>query len=228
MGGEISTLYRDRIEGAKRLAREFLGLSLKNTLVLAIPRGGVVTGFELAREIGAELDIIVSRKLGAPGEPELAVGAVMHDGTTFVNEEVARQVHASKQYLDEEKSRQVEEAKRRLRVFRGDRPYPTLLDRTVIIVDDGIATGATMIAALRWARSQGAREVIAATPVAAGDSVEKLKDLADRVVCPESPQPFFAIGQFYEDFPQVGDAEVVELLRRKWDEVAGRISESGQ
>jgi len=217
----MPTLFRDRTEGARRLAREFSGLTLKNPIILAIPRGGVVTGFELARQIGGELDIVVSRKLGAPGQPELAVGAVMHDGTILINEEVVRYVNASDEYVGEEKNRQIAEAKRRMRAYRGDRPYPTLRDRSVIIVDDGVATGATMIAAVGWAKSQGAREVVAATPVAPQETIEKLQDAADRVVCPQMPQPFFAIGQFYEEFPQVEDREVMELLQRRRREFLG-------
>ena len=209
-------LYKDRIQGAMRLAREFSGLSLSYPLILAIPRGGVVIGFELAKELKGELDIVVSRKLGAPGEPELAVGAVMHDGTTFMNEDVAKHVRASDEYLEREKRHQIEEANRRLLVYRGNRPYPLLKDRSVIIVDDGVATGATMIAALGWARDKGARDVIAATPVAPIETIRKLEEAADRVICPATPEPFFAIGQFYEEFSQVEDAEVIQLLQRSW------------
>lgn len=212
----MPSLYRDRREGAVRLAKEFTGTSFLDPIVLGIPRGGVVTGFVLATEISAELDIVVSRKLGAPGEPELAIGAVMHDGTVFLNEEAVNYTGASHRYVEEESRRQVAEAQRRLRVYRGDRPYPKLRARTVVITDDGVATGATMIAATRWTRSQEAKEVIAATPVAPRDAFERLSKEADRVICPELPEPFFAIGQFYADFPAVEDAEVVELLQRGW------------
>ncbi len=215
----MQTLYRDRVEGGRRLAQEFEGLSLLNPLVLAIPRGGVVTANEVARKIGGELDILVSRKLGAPGEPELAIGAVMHDGTAFMNEEINEYVHASSDYVQGERRRQVDEARRRLRVYRGERPYPSLQDRTVVIVDDGVATGATMIAAIRWAKGQGAREVIAATPLAPREAIERMKDVADRVLCPEVPEPFFAIGQFYQEFPQMEDLEVMEILRRNREEI---------
>jgi putative phosphoribosyl transferase len=214
----MPSLYRDRREGAARLARAFKGIPLSNPIVLAIPRGGVVTGSVLAREIGAELDIIVSRKLGSPGQPELAMGAVMHDGTVFMNEEVVSYMGASRGYVQEETKQQMDEARRRLRVYRGDRAYPKLRDRSVIIVDDGVATGATMITALRWVRSQGAKEVIAATPVAPLETFVRLKREADRVVCPELPEPFFAIGQFYEDFPATTDEEVVHLLRERQGE----------
>lgn len=213
----MPSLYGDRREGAVRLAREFKGISFLDPIVLAIPRGGVVTGFVLAKEINAELDIVVSRKLGAPGEPELAIGAVMHDGSVFLNEEVVNYAGASHKYVQEESRRQVAEAQRRLRAYRGDRPYPELKARTVIITDDGVATGATMIAAIRWTRSKEPKEVIAATPVAPRDTFERLNKEADRVICPELPEPFFAIGQFYADFPPVEDTEVVELLQRRWE-----------
>ena len=215
----MTALYRDRVEAARRLADQFVEESPKHPLVLAIPRGGVVTGFELARRLSAELDIVVPRKLGAPGEPELAIGAVMHDGTIFLNEAVFTYVGASEKYLHEERERQMQEAQRRLKVYRGNRPYPNLQSRTVIVVDDGIATGATMIAAIRWAKSQGAEKVIAAAPVAPPQTFESLRKEADSVVCPELPEPFFAIGQFYDEFPSVEDMEVIELLRRNWQEV---------
>jgi predicted phosphoribosyltransferase len=194
-------------------------------IILAIPRGGVVTGFVLATEIGAELDIVVSRKLGAPGQPELAIGAVMHDGTLFLNEEVVNYTGASHEYIEEETRRQVAEAQRRLRVYRGDRPYPKLQARTVIITDDGVATGATMIAAIRWIRSQEAKEVIAATPVAPREAFEMLSKEADRAICPKLPRLFFAIGQFYVHFPATEDAEVVELLQRRWKWSSARPDE---
>jgi putative phosphoribosyl transferase len=137
-----------------------------------------------------------------------------------MNEDVAKYVKASDEYLEEEKQRQIAEANRRLRAYRGDRPYPTLRDRSVIIVDDGVATGATMIAALDWAKSRGAGEVIAATPVAPRETVKKkLPEAADRVLCPETPEPFYSIGQFYQEFPQVEDEEVIELLQRRRKEV---------
>ncbi len=214
----MPSLYKDRREGAARLAREFRGIHLSDPIILAIPRGGVVTGFVLATEIDAELDIVVSRKLGSPGQPELAMGAVMHDGTVFMNEEVASYVGASRGYVEEETERQIDEARRRLQVYRGDRPYPRLQDRSVIIVDDGVATGATMITAIRWVKRQGAKEVIAATPVAPIETFVRLKKEADRVICPELPEPFFAIGQFYEEFPATADEEVVELLRERREE----------
>src|SRR6185437_15778057 len=131
-------------------------LPLERPLVLAIPRGGVIVGYEVAKALGAELDIIVPRKIGAPGEPELAIGAVMHDGSLFLNERVARWVGGSPEYIEEERKRQVAEALRRLHSYRGERPYPGLSGRDIVIVDDGIATGATITAALRWLRGQGA------------------------------------------------------------------------
>jgi putative phosphoribosyl transferase len=182
-------------------------------LVLAIPRGGVVVGYEVARAIGADLDVIVPRKLGAPTEPEFAIGAVMHDGLLYVNEEGIRVTRADDSYLEAEKSRQMQEAKRRLQAYRGEgRDGPRIAGRIVIVVDDGVATGATMIVALRWVRARGARFVIAATPLAPASTLTMLRHEADRVVCLYSPEPFRAIGSFYREFEQTTDEQVMKIL----------------
>jgi predicted phosphoribosyltransferase len=214
----MSALYLDMVEAGRKLGGELKKLSLVNPLVLAIPRGGVVVACEVARIVGADLDIVVPRKLGAPGEPELAIGAVMHDGSLFLNQDVVAMSWVSKRYIEQEQTRQIDESKRRLRVYRGARPYPTLQGRQVVIVDDGIATGATMIAALRWARARGAERVIAAAPVGPADMILKLKSEADEVVCVHTPSHFVAIGQFYEQFGAVEDEEVITVLKTAWEE----------
>ncbi len=191
-------------------------LSLVEPLILAIPRGGVVVAVEVARIVSGGLDIVVPRKLGAPGEPELAIGAVMHDGSLFLNEGVMGASWVSKKYLEEEKQGQIEESNRRLEIYRGTRPYPDLRGRQVVIVDDGIATGATIIVALRWARNRGAERVVAAAPVAPADMIYKLRSDADDVVCVHTPSQFYAIGQFYERFEPVEDEEVIAILKDSW------------
>lgn len=214
-------LYFDRADGGKALAAALKkelddDLLSRRPLVLAIPRGGVLVGRDVATEVDADLDLVVPRKLGAEGNPEYAIGAVMHDGTLYLNPEALRITGASTGYIEEEKSREVKEARRRLEAYRGGRQEPALSDRVVIVVDDGIATGATMIAALRWVRSRGARVVIAGAPVGPRSSVEELRQEADMVVCVLTPEPFYAIGAFYENFGQVSDEEVEEILQEHW------------
>jgi putative phosphoribosyl transferase len=217
--------YRDREDAGQVLAaavRQELGEKLVSgiPLVLAIPRGGVPIGCDVASALDSDLDVVVPRKLGAEGNPEYAIGAVMHDGTLYLSTEALRITGASPEYIETEKTREMIEATRRLESYRDGRPEPALSGRVVIVVDDGIATGATMIVALRWVRSRGARMVVAAAPVAPPSIVEELKQEADRVICPHTPEPFYAIGAFYESFGQVSDEEVKEILREYWMRLA--------
>jgi putative phosphoribosyl transferase len=214
-------IFADRMEAGRTLAgyieREFPGdWAHGRLLVLAIPRGGVVLGAEVAKALDAELDLVVPRKLGAQNQPEFALGAVMGDGTVFLNQDSVRMTGATREYVEAEKARQMAEAKRRLEAYRGGRPEPKISGRTVVVVDDGVATGATMIVALRWVRSKGARRVVAATPLAPASTLAELKDEADLVVCPNTPEPFYAIGSFYERFEQVTDDEVRRTLQEFW------------
>lgn len=209
-------VFEDRKQAAKLLAAKLKELGLKKPIVLAIPRGGIVIGCEVAKGLGAELDIVTPRKLHDPVDEELALGAVMLDGSTFLNQEAigARAVPPS--YIEQEKKRQMKESARRMSVYRGDRPYPSLRGRTVVIVDDGVATGATMISAARWVRKQGAGKTVIAVPMLPGDMVGALEREADALVYLESPIAFFGIGQFYRNFDQVEDAEAVRLLKSYW------------
>jgi putative phosphoribosyl transferase len=213
--------YVDRAEAGTVLAetvRRDLGprLASGRPMVLAIPRGGVPIGRDVAAALDADLDLVVPRKLGAEGNPEYAIGAVMQDGTLYLNSEALRVTGAGQEYIDAEKGRETREAARRLEAYRDGRPEPTLSGRVVIVVDDGIATGATMIAALRWVRSRGAQMAVAAAPVAPPSTVEELGREADRVICPLTPEPFYAIGAFYESFEQISDEKVKEILREFW------------
>jgi len=215
-------LYADRKEAGKVLAaavKRALGDKLPSgkPLVLAIPRGGVPIGRDVAAALSADLDLVVPRKLGAEGNPEYAIGAVMHDGTIYLNPQALRITGADPRYIGEEKRSQMREAGRRLEAYRDGREAPILSGRVVIVVDDGIATGATMVAALRWVRSRGARIVVAAAPVAPPSTVAELREEADLVVCPRTPEPFYAIGAFYENFDQVSDKEVSEILEEFWE-----------
>jgi putative phosphoribosyl transferase len=207
-------MFRDREDAAVRLARRLQGRRLVNPLVLAIPRGGVVTGAVLARELGAELDVVLARKLRAPGCLELALGAVAEDGRVYLNPDGWGTFRLSDDYLAAEYRHQLAEVARRQRLFRGVRPPAPVAGRSVIVTDDGIATGATMIAALQTVRPQGPRELIVAVPVASPDRLDAVRPWCDEVVCLRAPEGFHAIGRFYEDFTQVEDRQALELLRR--------------
>jgi predicted phosphoribosyltransferase len=207
-------MFRNREDAARQLAQLLKGRELHDPLVLAIPRGGVVTGAVLARELGAELDVVLSRKLRAPMQPELAVGAVSDDGRVYLNHHAEELLDLTADYLAQERRHQLGEIARRKKLFRGVRPQAPVARRSVIVTDDGIATGSTMIAALQAVKTQHPREVIVAVPVASPDRLEEVRRWCDDVVCLLSPEAFWAIGQFYEDFTQVEDEQVVELLRQ--------------
>jgi putative phosphoribosyl transferase len=184
--------------------------------VLAIPRGGVPVGFEVARALGAPLDLVLVRKIGAPEQPELAVGAVV-DGEhveTVLNEAVVESLRISKDYIRDETKRQLAEIERRRKAYLGGRPRPQIAGTTAIVVDDGIATGATMRAALRAIRRGAPERLVLAVPVAPADAVASIRTEVDELVCLETPELFFAIGQFYRDFAQLTDAQVTDQLRR--------------
>ncbi|HIQ29811.1 MAG TPA: phosphoribosyltransferase, partial [Candidatus Caldiarchaeum subterraneum] len=190
----------------------------------AIPRGGVVVGFEVARVLNCSLDVVVPRKIGAPYQPELAVGAVAEDGSLLIEEDIANLVGASRGYIAEAAEREVEEIKRRVAKYRGGNPPVDVKGKTVVIVDDGIATGATVRAAMKYVRKLGADRVLVAVPVAPPETVEKIKREADEVICLYTPSDFYAIGQFYDNFEQTTDDEVVKLLnlaRREYNQDAG-------
>jgi len=206
-------LFKDRIEAGKRLASALRSFAGKGAIVLAIPRGGVVVGFEVARTLGLPLDVIIPRKIGAPDNPELAIGAMTEDGTVILDESLISYLGVPEAYVKEESNRQKLEIERRLRLYRGEVLYPTLRNRDVIIVDDGIATGSTMKAALASTRKRGAKSVIVAIPVGPSSTIRELKKEADHVVCLHTPESFQAIGEFYEDFAQTTDEEVTSLLK---------------
>ena len=189
-----------------------MGAVGKGAIVLAIPRGGVVVGFEVAHALNISLDLIIPRKIRAPGNPELAIGALTEDGTVILDDELVKYLQVSKEYVREESERQRLEIERRLKLYRGDAPYPSLKNREVVIVDDGIATGSTMKADVASVRMRGAKTILVAVPVGPFSSIEELKREADNVICLYTPEPFYAIGQFYEDFTQTSDEEVRRLL----------------
>ncbi len=205
--------FRNREDAARRLAARLKSRALHDPLVLGIPRGGVVTGAVLARELGADLDVVLSRKLRAPFVPELAVGAVSEDGQVYLNHHAREVPNLTDEYLTEERRHQVAEIARRAQLFRSVRPKAKVAGRSVIVTDDGIATGSTMIATLKTLKTQAPREVIVAVPVAPPDRLEEIRHWCDDLVCLLSPETFQAVGQFYADFGQVEDEQVVALLR---------------
>jgi putative phosphoribosyl transferase len=184
----------------------------QDLVVLALPRGGVPVAFEVARALVAPLDVILVRKLGVPSQPELGMGAIGEDGVRIINPDVVRLAHVGDDEIAAVEQRERDELQRRARTFRGDRPRISLAGRVAIVIDDGIATGSTARAACRVVRAHGAGRVVLAVPVASPTAVDSLRQDADEVVCLETPQWFFAIGQWYEDFTQTSDEEVVEVL----------------
>ena len=207
------TFFTDRVDAGKRLASELKGFSGKKGIVLAIPRGGVVVGFEIARELNLPLDVIIPRKIGAPENPELAIGAVAEDGTAILDNQLIKYLNVSKEYVEIETKRQRHEIGRRLKLYRQDASYPDLKGLDVIVVDDGIATGSTMKAALASVKNRRASSVTVAVPVGPPSTIEELEKIADRVVCLYTPEYFQAIGEFYSDFSQTPDEEVIMLLK---------------
>ena len=206
-------LFRDRADAARQLAEELKGRHFVNPVVLGIPRGGIVTGAILADELGAALDVVLSRKLRAPFQPELAIGSISEDGHVYLTSFAQEVAGVTDTYLADERRFQLAEIGRRKKLFRAVRPPVSLEGRTVIVTDDGIATGATMIAALQAARVQKPKELIVATPVASPDRLDEVRKWCDDMVCLLSTPDFDAVGQFYEDFTQVEDDEVVDRLR---------------
>jgi putative phosphoribosyl transferase len=215
-----SGLFADRREAGQRLAEMLEGLRGRRVVILGIPRGGVEVAAVLADALEAPLDVVIPRKVGAPGNPELGLGAVA-EGVEVLDERLIRSLGVGEEYLRREIAAQEEEIRRRSAAYRGDRPPVDLEGRVAVVVDDGVATGGTAAAALRWARTRGASRVILAVPVAPPEAIQRLNEEADEVCVLTTPEPFFAVGQWYADFPQVSDEEVVQLLSRSADRGGG-------
>src|SRR5690348_5879897 len=219
----LRPLFRNRRDAGRRLAVALAPYRESRPIVIALPRGGVLVGFEVAKALAALLDVLLVRKIGAPGHEELGLGAVVdgHDPQLVLNEDLVRAVASPPGYIEAEQKRQLAEIERRRRHYIGGRPPVAVEGRPVVVVDDGIATGATVKAALRGlARNRPARLVLA-VPVAPADTVEELSTECDEIVCLATPDPFYAVGPHYRDFRQTEDAEVVRLLAeaRQWSAV---------
>ena len=185
-----------------------------DVLVLALPRGGVPVGFEVARVLRASLDVFLVRKLGVPGHEELAMGALASGGVRVLNDEVVQRLQIPDDVINVVAAREQKELTRREKLYRGDRPAPVIRGRTVILVDDGLATGATMRAAILALRQQEPERIIVGVPIAAPEICDELRDEADEIVCVFTPEPFYAVGLWYEDFSQITDDEVCHLLEQ--------------
>ena len=207
--------FRDRRDAGRQLGEEVRRRygTRSDALVLALPRGGVPVAFEVAQAIDAPLDVFIVRKLGFPGHEELAMGAIASGGVRVLNDEVLRYSPVPQRAIDEATAREQQELERRERSYRGTRPPLDVTSRTVFVVDDGLATGSTMRAAVRALRRMNSSEVIVAVPVAAAETCEDLRREVDDLICLSTPSPFQAVGLWYEDFDQTSDAEVLELLR---------------
>jgi putative phosphoribosyl transferase len=205
--------FRDRQEAGRLLAESLSFLEGRDgLLVLGIPRGGVVVAYEVARALRAPLDVAVTRKLGAPHNPELAIGAVTSSGEVVLDSSLLFRLSVSGEYVRQETEYQRAEIARRLQAYRGERPLPTIEGRTVVVIDDGVATGATMRATLRSLRAGAPQELILAIPVGPPDTVASLEEEADEVICLSTPDLFWAVGAFYDLFAQTSDGEVQRLL----------------
>lgn len=205
--------FSDRVDAGRSLAKALSNFDGKNGLVLGIPRGGVVVGYEIAQVLRLPLDVIIPHKLGAPYNSELAIGAITEDGSTVLDENLIAYLDVTRDYIFEESERQKKEIERRLRLYRQNLPSLELEGKDVIVVDDGIATGSTMKAALLSVKNKGATTITVAIPVGPPSTIKELEKRANKVVCLYMPEYFQAIGQFYDDFSQTTDDEVIGLLR---------------
>ncbi len=214
--------FRDRQEAGMLLGRELAHLRGKGAVVLGVPRGGIIIARELAGQLKAELDIVLAHKLRTPGHPELAMGAIAEDGSSFLNESVVRSLGVEEAFIEQEKSDQTRDIVRRAGLFRRVRPKVPLAGKVVIVTDDGVATGATTQAAFWAVRKEGPARLIAAIPVGAEDSLRQLAEGVDEMVCLRVPPYFAAVGQFYERFAQVEDEEVLDIIREERAQSVGK------
>ena len=212
-GNRIETRYHDRAQAGRVLASMLTPYAnRRDVLVLALPRGGVPVAYEVAKALHVPLDVFLVRKLGVPGHEELAMGAIATGGVRVINEDVVRTLYMPPQVLDAVAFREERELERRERLYRDNRPLPVVRDQTVILIDDGLATGATMRAAVQALRVQAPAKIVVAVPVAAYWTYHQLSTEVDEIICPQTPEVFYGVGWWYEDFSQTSDQQVRELL----------------
>jgi putative phosphoribosyl transferase len=213
MEPNVSPRFRDRADAGRVLANALAGYAGRSdVIVLALPRGGVPVAYEVARSLGAPLDVFLVRKLGLPGHEELAMGAIASGGVRLLNKDVVDTYKVSNAQIESVAETEQRELERRERIYRDARPLPAIQGRTVILVDDGLATGATMRVAVLALREESPASIIVAVPVAAEETCEDFRGIVDDIICAETPAPFYAVGLWYEDFAQTTDEEVHELL----------------
>jgi predicted phosphoribosyltransferase len=206
-------IFKDRVDAGRQLAERLTGFVESSGLVLAIPRGGVVVGAEIARRLNLDLDLIIPRKIGSPQNPEVAIGAVTQDGSTILNQRLIGMLGITDLELKETISHEIKEIDRRTALYRGGTELKDCDGRQIVVVDDGVATGFTMLACLRSARNLHPKELILAVPVAPSDTLELLQKEVDHTVCLLTPDDFYAVGQFYERFDQTCDDEVIKIIK---------------
>lgn len=214
--------FDNRTQAGRLLGQALLHYAgREDIIVLALPRGGVPVAFEVVKAINAPLDLMLVRKLGTPGQEELAMGAIAPGEVRVLNPDIVHSLRISEEIIEAVAKRERKELDRRQRAYRGDRPPPQVQGHCVILVDDGLATGATMRTAIKAIRQQQPSRIVVAVPVAPADTVQTLREEADEVVCLATPEPFWAIGSWYREFPQTSDEEVKDLLERAWEKACG-------
>jgi len=205
-------MFIDRRDAGEQLAVKLEKFKDEDPIVLAVPRGGIITAYETIKKYGFEWDLIIPRKIGAPHNKEAAIGAVTSDGTYFVNEKYIEMLNVPEEYIKKEVSEQTEEIKRRLKNYKGNENFPEVKDKTTIIIDDGIASGFTILAAIQSIKKHGAKKIILAVPVAPYDTVDELEEVVDEVICLLIPDQFYAVGLHYKNFKQITDEEVINMM----------------
>jgi putative phosphoribosyl transferase len=208
--------FMDRIDAGKQLALALKDTITEGAIILALPRGGVPIGYEIAKALNIPLDVLIIRKLGTPGHEELAMGAVGPAGIVIRNEEIIQNLKIPQSAIEAILRKETDELNQRMRHFRTDRPFPELADKTVIIVDDGLATGATARAAIQAVQAMQANQLILAIPVCAMESSDQLSTMVNHLICLETPEEFTSVGYWYKDFRQTSDDEVIEILNQAW------------
>ncbi|WP_292382125.1 phosphoribosyltransferase [Methanosarcina sp. UBA289] len=208
-------LYKDRVDAGKRLAKELSKYANRSdVLILALPRGGVPVAFEVAKELNVKMDVFIVRKLGVPGNEELAMGAISSDNIRVLNEDVVRSFQIPERVINMVAENELRELERRERAYRGDRPKPEISGSTVILIDDGLATGATMRAAAAALKIKNPEKIVVAVPTGAPDTCELFRREVDEVICVATPEPFYGVGAWYGNFSQTTDEEVCDLLNK--------------
>jgi predicted phosphoribosyltransferase len=221
--------FRDRRDAGRLLAEKLSAYANRpDVIVLALPRGGVPVAYEVAGALNAPLDVFPVRKLGVPGHDELAMGAIAPGGLRVLNQEIVRALGIPNQAIDAVAAKEQQELTRRERLYRGDRPPIDVRGKTVILVDDGLATGATMLAAVKALRQHQAGRIVVAVPIAAPETCDQMRAYVDDIVCAVTPEPFYAVGLWYENFSQTSDEEVRELLKQTSEQVVAHQTLKGE